>query len=61
MTVKEHRCRAHMHKEGESVLLRLGEEMVQGVVTVVGWQTGTYKVRVGHRVYFVSLTQVKGI
>lgn len=45
--------------EGDTVSVFHGEDRVTGVVEIVGWQTGTYKVRVGRRKHHVSLTQVR--
>ena len=45
--------------EGQSVRVNLANgERALGVIEVVGWQTGTYKVRVGRRKPHVSVTSV---
>jgi hypothetical protein len=59
MTVKEHKMRKRMFKEGESVLVREGEGFVPGKVHTVGWANGTYRIRVGRRILDVSMTQVR--
>jgi hypothetical protein len=64
MTVKEHRMRGHMHKEGEAVLVNTAtgaeeRRYVPGTVHTVGWENGTYRIRVGRRLHHVSMTQVR--
>lgn len=59
MTVKEHRMRARMFKDGDAVLVRDGETFVAGKVHSVGWANGSYRVRVGRRILDVSMTQVR--
>jgi hypothetical protein len=59
MTVREHRMRARMFKEGESVLVRDGEAFVSGKVHTVGWANGSYRIKVGRRIVDVSMTQVR--
>lgn len=45
--------------EGDTVSVFHGADRVSGVVEVVGWKTGTYKIRVGRRKHHVSMTQVR--
>jgi hypothetical protein len=67
MTVREQRVRKAMLPEGAKVLVRLTgcaeapeqDVWTAGVVKVVGWQTGTYRIRVGRQLHHVSLTQVR--
>lgn len=60
MTGREARFRKREGiSEGQRVYVFHGEDRKVGVVEIVGWQTGTYKVRVGQRKYHVSMTQVQ--
>lgn len=45
--------------EGDTVLVTDGPETSTGTVVVVGWRTGTFRVRVGRRIRHVSVTQVR--
>lgn len=60
---REQRARAAMFPEGASVMARVENGIdaphVPAVVVTVGWFAGTYRVRAGRRLYWVSLTQVR--
>jgi hypothetical protein len=58
-TERERRVRRAMFPEGAAVLVRVDGEYVPGIVHTAGWQTGTYRIKVGRRLHFVSLTQVR--
>jgi hypothetical protein len=62
MTVGEARFRRiEGISEGDTVSVFHGHKRVVGVVEIVGWRTGTYKVRVGRRKHHVSMTQVRKV